>query len=1092
MSRYTHKLTRNEYKSGASALRIIHHSHELHHGQKTMRHRKNTGPSSLISLSPATLIMISVAGLLLLQTASGFAQNPARALPGQVKARVVPSNAGPQPGETITASVFIDTRGLTGVDNRLGSYQAQMRWNPAVLQFVDKTPGPAPWDKPTFGDLNQTKNGVLDWLQAYPVGGGQPPADYKILNIHFLVVGVSRDTSRLDLSFFELTTDRPTPILNLLAISDSTVKVNTPPSLTDIPNQTLAEGAAITLPVTATDAESNVIRLESRQFPTFVTLQDNGGGNGSITIAPPAGFVGAYTDLQVIAFDNGTPPLSDTATFTVTVTRANTPPELSPILDQTIVEGQSRVVPVLATDAEGDALTLSANNFPSFASLRDNGNGTGAISLDPPLGSAGTYPNLRVIVFETANPTFADTVSFSLSVRGQEPPPVLDAIPDTTMSEGNALTIPVRATKGSGTDDIILAVNNLPSFGSFTDHHNGTGTIRFAPDFTHAGVYADIKVTAQDTSTPPLTDSVTFTLTVLNVNRPPVLEPLPFNNYTIDEGGNIALALRASDPDNDSLRFSVLNLPGFGALTDNGDGTGTVRFTPGNNDSGTYPNIQVVVTDNGAPNLSDAEVFELTVRDVIQPLTCKVEITSPAPGETVCEDTATVCLDIAASGGLGNITVACNVNGVPVIERCGLVPLVPGWNTLVAQCTFKDAQGNVCTSTDSVKVFSSVLQCAVKITSPAKDSTFICASTINVTAVDSVSGGQPPYRTVCTINGDTVASVGGVFGATVALTTGYNSIIAACTFTDTLGCSTTCRDTVTVFSDPTPPTATFNFNNLPIITGEVRDDESGIAKVEIVEINNRVVTINPFNVGDTRVTFSSDKIDPNLRSGFMLKITNRAGCELLADPVYVKLDPSAGRSEFSFNMLHTDRFLYVKNDGLAKIHVSINDRKLNLVTNEEGEGRSGSTYFMLKEGQKLIDIASYLHEGENRVHVKCDATTLGSAELLFADVQIGAIDDAIILPTAFALNQNYPNPFNPETHIAFDIPASWTAPVTLRIFNLQGQLVQTLVDGVMPPGRHEIVWNGRDTSGKPVATGVYFYQILSGEVKAVKRMQMVK
>jgi hypothetical protein len=57
---------------------------------------------------------------------------------------------------------------------------------------------------------------------------------------------------------------------------------------------------------------------------------------------------------------------------------------------------------------------------------------------------------------------------------------------------------------------------------------------------------------------------------------------------------------------------------------------------------------------------------------------------------------------------------------------------------------------------------------------------------------------------------------------------------------------------------------------------------------------------------------------------------------------------------------------------------------------------------------------------------------------------------------------------------------------------VQGQLIQTLVDGVMPPGRHEVVWNGRDANGQPAATGMYFYQLLSGEVKAVKKMQMVK
>ncbi len=1043
-----------------------------------------------MSFKSKTATFFSAAALLLLQITAGLAQDLARGLSAQqVQARVVPSNAEPQPGTTINADVFIDTRGIVGADNRLGSYQARLRWNTSVLQFVNATGGDAPWNAPIIS-TQQTNSGIVDWLQT--LAGGAAPADFRVFRVNFRVVGTAGNTSPLDLSFSEMNSSTFRNILSLVEVKDSTVTVNAPPTIDPIANQTITEGARLTLTVKAQDTPGNVLRLESRQFPTFVTLQDNGDGSGSVTIAPPLGFVGVYTDLQVIVFDDGSPALSDTATFAVTVTRLNTPPELAPIADQTIVEGQARVISVSATDAQNDPLTLRAVNFPSFVSLDDNGGGQGVISLDPPLGSAGTYPNLSVIVFETNDNTFADTVTFNLSVRGAEPPPKLDAIPDTSMSEGEVLTLAVRATKGTGTDDIFLSVKNLPTFGSFTDNNDGTGSIRFAPDFTQAGVYANIVVTAQDTSNPPLKDSVAFTLTVRNVNRPPKLEPIAFDSFTIDEGENFGLTLRASDPDNDSLRFSVQNLPSFGALVDNRNGTATVRFTPGNTDSGTYPNLKVVVTDNGSPNLSDSDVFELVVRDVIQALTCSVKISEPLANAVVCDDTATVCLEVKVTGGAAPIRGECFVNGVLVPERCAYVPLVPGWNTLIANCKVTDAQGNVCTSSDTVRVFSNVLQAKLTVTSPTKDSTFICANTITVTAKDSVSSGIAPFKRICTINGDTLQAVGGVFGKTVALTPGYNSIIAACTSTDSLGCSITVRDTVTVFSDATPAETKLNFNNLPIITGEVIDNESGIAKIEIVEINNRVVTIAPFKVGDKRVTFSSDKIDPNLRSGFVLRVTNLAGCSVLADPVNVKLDPAAGLREHTFDMQHTDRFLYVNNRGLQKIYIMLNGRALNLVANEEGEGRSGSTYFMAKEGQRLIDIASYLHEGENRVQVKCDAMASGYADLLFADVQLGEIDNSIILPTAFALNQNYPNPFNPTTTIVFDIPENWAAPVTLRIFNMQGQLIQTLVDGVMAPGRHEIVWNGRDVNGQPVATGIYFYQVLSGEVKAVKKMQMVK
>jgi hypothetical protein len=84
-----------------------------------------------------------------------------------------------------------------------------------------------------------------------------------------------------------------------------------------------------------------------------------------------------------------------------------------------------------------------------------------------------------------------------------------------------------------------------------------------------------------------------------------------------------------------------------------------------------------------------------------------------------------------------------------------------------------------------------------------------------------------------------------------------------------------------------------------------------------------------------------------------------------------------------------------------------------------------------------------------------------------------------VVPQAYALQQNYPNPFNPSTRISYSLPQS--GAVTLSVFNLLGQNVTTLVNGLLTAGNHETVWDGRDAAGRAVATGVYFYRI---EVKA--------
>jgi len=78
-------------------------------------------------------------------------------------------------------------------------------------------------------------------------------------------------------------------------------------------------------------------------------------------------------------------------------------------------------------------------------------------------------------------------------------------------------------------------------------------------------------------------------------------------------------------------------------------------------------------------------------------------------------------------------------------------------------------------------------------------------------------------------------------------------------------------------------------------------------------------------------------------------------------------------------------------------------------------------------------------------------------------------------PAGLALEPAYPNPFNPSTEIPYALPAE--GAVTLKIFDLLGQEVRTLVDGVQAPGRHVATWDGRDDSGRDTASGIYLYRL---------------
>jgi hypothetical protein len=88
------------------------------------------------------------------------------------------------------------------------------------------------------------------------------------------------------------------------------------------------------------------------------------------------------------------------------------------------------------------------------------------------------------------------------------------------------------------------------------------------------------------------------------------------------------------------------------------------------------------------------------------------------------------------------------------------------------------------------------------------------------------------------------------------------------------------------------------------------------------------------------------------------------------------------------------------------------------------------------------------------------------------------------------LFQNAPNPFNPSTTIRYSV--SQRGPVTLDIFSVGGARVRTLVSRPHDPGVYDVRWNGTDDSGRPVASGVYFYKLRSTGFADSKKLILLK
>jgi hypothetical protein len=96
------------------------------------------------------------------------------------------------------------------------------------------------------------------------------------------------------------------------------------------------------------------------------------------------------------------------------------------------------------------------------------------------------------------------------------------------------------------------------------------------------------------------------------------------------------------------------------------------------------------------------------------------------------------------------------------------------------------------------------------------------------------------------------------------------------------------------------------------------------------------------------------------------------------------------------------------------------------------------------------------------------------------------------LPTQYALYQNYPNPFNPETHIKFSVGGVVSAHVSLKVYNVAGQLVKTLVDEDKSAGEYNQTWNGKNENNEDVASGVYFYKLKISDYVETKKMVLLR
>jgi len=174
--------------------------------------------------------------------------------------------------------------------------------------------------------------------------------------------------------------------------------------------------------------------------------------------------------------------------------------------------------------------------------------------------------------------------------------------------------------------------------------------------------------------------------------------------------------------------------------------------------------------------------------------------------------------------------------------------------------------------------------------------------------------------------------------------------------------------------------------------------------------------------------------------------------------------------------------------------VAIPNTNIMLATDDLGVYATsdlGSNWIRLNTPQDLTDAGKYYTGG---MFLNKDFGYVFGAKgtvLRFENQLTGVADHPVASqPEAFQLAQNYPNPFNPTTTISYTLPARQN--VSLVIYNLKGELVKTLADGVMSEGAHAVQWDATNEFGQKVTSGIYLYLLRSNGQQIARQMVLVK
>lgn len=402
-------------------------------------------------------------------------------------------------------------------------------------------------------------------------------------------------------------TDSGTPALSAAtSFSVQLSAANTKPLLNPIADQTVLAGNALNLTVTASDSDLPAQALTyslDPGAPLGATIQSS---SGAFSWTPTAGQAGDTYLVIVRVSDNGTPPLSDTKSFSISVPKNNVPPTLDSIADKTLTKGSSLRFTAVAHESDaGQSLVFTlAAGAPSGAAIDPS---SGLFIWTPAdTQTAGDYP-ITVKVTDSGTPPLSASQSFTAHLLNANTTPLLSPIADKSIIAGNQLVI-TNAARDADTPAQTLTFSLDPGAPANAAIQADSGLFTWTPDLAKAGTTNQITIRVTDNGTPPLSDSKSFNIVVLKPNAAPTLDPI--GDKSLIQGGSLRFTVAGHDPDaNQTLAFSLGANPPSGSSIDSS--TGVFTWTPASGQApGDYP-LTIIVADNGTPGLTASQTITI-------------------------------------------------------------------------------------------------------------------------------------------------------------------------------------------------------------------------------------------------------------------------------------------------------------------------------------------------------------------------------------------------------------------------------------------------------------------------------------------------